>query len=173
MTRRDNLKPTTPENANGRVRISGLGAVAGDALVMICSYVEVKDIVRLTRGVGEDCLPRLRFAEESLRREDSLLRQQEEARRLERASARMKQHTNRTGALRDLTLAKKANAAERMAMVDMKSAVERHSYAPGRRPKIPQASSRRQGATEGTEGGKPMIRRRNPAPSLEGLFCDD
>lgn len=30
----------------GRMPVSGLGAVAGDVLVQICSYVDIKDIVR-------------------------------------------------------------------------------------------------------------------------------
>ena len=52
--RREHLLPA-PACAVGRIGrigpmecmpVSGLGAVAGDVLVQICSYVEVKDIVR-------------------------------------------------------------------------------------------------------------------------------
>ncbi|CAM9454743.1 unnamed protein product, partial [Hapterophycus canaliculatus] len=117
------------------------------------------------------CGSRLVFAAEALTREDRSLREDEiTSRRSERANTRRNQHSNRISRLRDLVSARRASTEERMAMVDMRSAVERHTYAPGCRPKAPQIpSSRRDG--HGTRGkGRPKGASRVTSSTLTGVL---
>ncbi|CAM9824443.1 unnamed protein product [Pylaiella littoralis] len=116
------------------------------------------------------CCPRLMFAAAALTREDTFLREQEEGSRLERAESRRKQHTTRAFRRREMASAKRASTEERMAMVDMRSAVERHAYAPGCRPKAPPPASPWQ--DDRARGGRGKAKREASitSPSLTGVF---
>ena len=59
--------------------------------------------------------------------------------------------------------------SQRMAMVDMRSAVERHTYAPGCRPKAPAAAYSWGGVPPGGRG-KAKWAAKAMAPSLLGVF---
>ncbi|CAM9534652.1 unnamed protein product [Ectocarpus sp. 12 AP-2014] len=116
------------------------------------------------------CCSRLVFAAEALTREDRLLRGNEETIRLDRADLRRKQHSTRASVMRELAVAKRTSTEERMALVDVRSAVERHAYAPGCRPKAPQTlSSWREGRgvrAKGRASGASRIL----SPTLTGVF---
>ncbi|CAN0067542.1 unnamed protein product, partial [Ectocarpus sp. 13 AM-2016] len=131
-----------------------------------CHHRSIRSMV-LPHG---SCCSRLMFAAEALTREDRLLRGNEETSRLDRADLRRKRHSTRASVMRELAVAKRASTEERMALVDVRSAVERHSYAPGCRPKAPHTpSSWREG--HGVRGkGRASGASRILSPTLTGVF---